>query len=261
MPRYRITLEYDGQPYCGWQAQANGPSVQAAVEAALARLTGEDSRLHGAGRTDAGVHATAQVAHFDLSKPWVPRTLRDGLNALLRPAPISVLETAETPPDFHARFSATGRRYLYRIVNRHVPLALERERAWWIRRPLDERAMHDAAQRLVGHHDFTTFRSIDCQSASALKTLDHLAVARRGDEIEVTAAARSFLHNQVRSMVGSLKLVGQGKWSADDLAGALAARDRRACGPVAPAQGLYLVGVDYASGDQPADHQAQRDVG
>jgi tRNA pseudouridine38-40 synthase len=159
MPRYRITLEYDGQPYCGWQAQANGPSVQSAVEAALVRLTGEASRLHGAGRTDAGVHATAQVAHFDLSKTWEPRALRDGLNALLRPAPVAVLDAAETPPDFHARFSATGRRYLYRIVNRHVPLALERDRAWWVRRPLDAAAMHAAAQRLVGHHDFTTFRS------------------------------------------------------------------------------------------------------
>ena len=246
MPRYRITLEYDGQPYCGWQAQANGPSVQTAVEAALARLTGENSRLYGAGRTDAGVHATAQVAHFDLSKPWLPKALRDGLNALLRPAPIAVLEAAETSPDFHARFSATGRRYLYRIVNRNVPLALERDRAWWVRRPLDATAMHAAAQRLVGHHDFTTFRSVDCQSASPVKTLDHLAVTRHDEEIHVTAAARSFLHNQVRSLVGSLKLVGQEKWSADDLASALAARDRRACGPVAPAHGLYLIGVEYA---------------
>jgi tRNA pseudouridine38-40 synthase len=261
MPRYRITIEYDGGPFCGWQAQANGPSVQTAVEAALEKLTGEFARLFGAGRTDAGVHATAQVAHFDLSREWTAKALRDGLNAHLKPDPIAVLEAAETAADFHARFSATGRRYLYRIINRHVPLALERDRAWWIRRPLDERAMHDAAQRLVGHHDFTTFRSIDCQSASALKTLDRLAVSRHGNEIQVTAAARSFLHNQVRSMVGSLKLVGQGKWSADDLAGALAARDRRACGPVAPAHGLYLVGVDYASGDQPVDQQAQRDVG
>jgi tRNA pseudouridine38-40 synthase len=257
MPRYRITLEYDGQPYCGWQAQANGPSVQTAVEAALARLTGEDQRIYGAGRTDAGVHATAQVAHFDLSKPWVARALRDGLNALLRPAPVAVLDAAEAPPDFHARFSATGRRYLYRIVNRHVPLALERDRAWWVRRPLDAIAMHAAAQRLVGHHDFTTFRSVDCQSASPVKTLDQLAVARHDEEIRVTAAARSFLHNQVRSLVGSLKLVGQEKWSADDLAHALAARDRRACGPVAPAHGLYLVGVEYAgSAEQRVDEEA-----
>lgn len=256
MPRYRITLEYDGQPYCGWQAQANGPSVQSAVEAALARLTGEDSRLYGAGRTDAGVHATAQVAHFDLSKPWDPRALRDGLNALLRPAPVAVLDAAETPPDFHARFSATGRRYLYRIVNRHVPLALERDRAWWVRRPLDATAMHAAAQRLVGHHDFTTFRSVDCQSASPVKTLDRLAVTRHDEEIHVTAAARSFLHNQVRSLVGSLKLVGQEKWSADDLGRALAARDRRACGPVAPAHGLYLVAVEYGSAEQTVDEEA-----
>ena len=256
MPRYRITLEYDGQPYCGCQAQANGPSVQAALEAALARLTGEGARLYGAGRTDAGVHATAQVAHFDLSKPWDPRALRDGLNALLRPAPIAVLEAAETAPDFHARFSATGRRYLYRIVNRHVPLALERDRAWWVRRPLDATAMHAAAQRLVGHHDFTTFRSVDCQSASPVKTLDRLEVTRVDEEIHVTAAARSFLHNQVRSLVGSLKLVGQAKWSADDLANALAARDRRACGPVAPAHGLYLVAVEYGSVEQTVDEEA-----
>ena len=257
MPRYRITLEYDGGPYCGWQAQTNGPSVQMTVEAALVKLTGETPRLFGAGRTDAGVHATAQVAHFDLTRQWSAKALRDGLNAHLRPSPIAVLEAAETAADFHARFSATGRRYLYRIVNRHVPLALELQRAWWVRRPLDAETMHTAAQRLVGHHDFTTFRSIDCQSASALKTLDHLAVTRSDDEIHVTAAARSFLHNQVRSMVGSLKLVGQHKWSADDLAQALAARDRRACGPVAPAHGLYLVGIDYgSSGDQPVDEEA-----
>jgi tRNA pseudouridine38-40 synthase len=257
MPRYRITLEYDGGPFCGWQAQTNGPSVQMTVESALATLTGERPRLHGAGRTDAGVHATAQVAHFDLTKAWTTNGLRDGLNAHLRPFPIAVLEAAETRADFHARFSATGRRYLYRIVNRHVPIALERHRAWWVRRPLDAQAMHAAAQRLVGHHDFTTFRSVDCQSASALKTLDQLAVTQSRDEIHVTAAARSFLHNQVRSIVGSLKLVGQHKWSADDLAQALAARDRRACGPVAPAHGLYLVGVDYgSSGDQPVDGEA-----
>jgi tRNA pseudouridine38-40 synthase len=257
MPRYRITVEYDGGPFCGWQAQINGPTVQMTLEAALARLSGESSRLYGAGRTDAGVHATAQVAHFDLARDWTPRALRDGLNAHLRPVPVAVLDAAETAPDFHARFSATRRRYLYRIVNRHVPLALERDRAWWVRRPLDAEAMHLAAQRLVGHHDFTTFRSVDCQSASAVKTLDHLAVTRHGDEIHVSAAARSFLHNQVRSIVGSLKLVGQDKWSAADLAQALAARDRRACGPVAPAHGLYLVGVDYGpSADQPVDEQA-----
>ncbi|MFW6077317.1 MAG: tRNA pseudouridine(38-40) synthase TruA [Hyphomicrobiales bacterium] len=257
MPRYRITLEYDGAPYCGWQAQANGPSVQSAVEAALVRLTGEDARLYGAGRTDSGVHATAQVAHFDLGRAWTGKALRDGLNAHLRPAPVAVLDAAETAPDFHARFSATGRRYLYRIINRHVPLALERDRAWWVRRPLDAEAMHAAAQRLVGHHDFTTFRSIDCQSASPVKTLDHLAVTRRDEEIQVVAAARSFLHNQVRSLVGSLKLVGQEKWSAEDLTAALAARDRRACGPVAPAHGLYLVAVEYgASADQPVDREA-----
>jgi tRNA pseudouridine38-40 synthase len=245
MPRYLITLEYDGGPFVGWQAQRNGPSVQTTLEAALVKLTGEAPRLHGAGRTDAGVHATGQSAHFDLARPWSARALRDGLNAHLRPHPVAVLDAAQTAEDFHARFSAIHRRYLYRIANRHAPLALERQRAWWVRRPLDVEAMHEAAQRLVGHHDFTTFRSLDCQAASAMKTLDSLAVSRERDEIHVAAAARSFLHNQVRSMVGSLKLVGQNKWTAADLAHALSARDRRACGPVAPAHGLYLVGVDY----------------
>jgi tRNA pseudouridine38-40 synthase len=245
MPRYLITLEYDGGPFVGWQAQTNGPSVQTTLEAALVKLTGEAPRLHGAGRTDAGVHATGQTAHFDLARPWIPRALRDGLNAHLRPHPVAVLDAVQTADDFHARFSAIHRRYLYRIANRHAPLALERHRAWWVRRPLDVEAMHEAAQCLVGHHDFTTFRSLDCQAASAMKTLDQLAVSRVGDEIHVAAAARSFLHNQVRSMVGSLKLVGQNKWTAADLADALSARDRRACGPVAPAHGLYLVGVDY----------------
>jgi tRNA pseudouridine38-40 synthase len=245
MPRYLITLEYDGGPFVGWQAQTNGPSVQTTLEAALVRLTGEAPRLHGAGRTDAGVHAIGQTAHFDLARSWSARALRDGLNAHLRPHPVAVLDAAQTADDFHARFSAIHRRYLYRIANRHAPLALERHRAWWVRRPLDVEAMHEAAQRLVGHHDFTTFRSLDCQARSAMKTLDRLAVTRVCDEVHVAAAARSFLHNQVRSMVGSLKLVGQNKWTAADLAEALSARDRRACGPVAPAHGLYLVGVDY----------------
>jgi tRNA pseudouridine38-40 synthase len=257
MPRYRITLEYDGGPFVGWQAQTNGPSVQTTVEAALAKLTGEAPRLFGAGRTDAGVHAIAQVAHFDLARAWSGGDLRDGLNAHLRPLPVAVIEADEAADDFHARFSATRRRYLYRIVNRPVPLALERDRAWWVKRPLDTQAMHQAAQGLVGHHDFTTFRSVDCQAASPVKTLDRLAVTRCQDEIRITAAARSFLHNQVRSMVGSLKLVGQAKWSAADLTEALSARDRRACGPVAPAYGLYLVGIDYgASGDQAVDREA-----
>jgi tRNA pseudouridine38-40 synthase len=246
MPRYLITLEYDGGPFVGWQAQTNGPSVQTTLEAALVRLTGEAPRLHGAGRTDAGVHATGQVAHFDLARPWIRARLARRAERPSAPPSGRGARRAQTADDFHARFSAIGRRYLYRIVNRHAPLALERHRAWWVRRPLDVEAMHEAAQRLVGHHDFTTFRSLDCQAASAMKTLDRLAVSRVGDEIHVTAAARSFLHNQVRSMVGSLKLVGQNKWTAADLADALSARDRRACGPVAPAHGLYLVGVDYA---------------
>lgn len=245
MPRYRITLEYDGGPFVGWQAQANGPSVQAAVEEALLKLTGAEARVYGAGRTDTGVHALAQVAHFDLEKPWPTKNLRDGLNAHLKPLPIAILEADEAAAEFHARFSATSRHYLYRIIVRRAPLALERGRAWWVARRLEVEAMNEAAQVLVGRHDFTSFRAAECQAASPVKTLDSLAVSLSGEVVEITAAARSFLHNQVRSMVGSLKLVGEGKWSATDLARALAARDRSACGPVAPPDGLYLVRVEY----------------
>jgi tRNA pseudouridine38-40 synthase len=245
MPRYRITVEYNGGPFVGWQAQANGPSVQKAVERAIAKLTGETVAVYGAGRTDAGVHALGQVAHFDLARAWEAETLRDGINAHVKPDPIAVIEAAEAPADFHARFSATARHYLYRIIDRRAPLALERGRAWWLPRRLDAEAMHAAAQRLVGRHDFTTFRSSECQAASPVKTLDLLEVSRFEGEIRCRASARSFLHHQVRSMVGSLKLVGEGKWSADDLTRALQAHNRAACGPVAPAQGLYLVKVDY----------------
>ncbi|MBZ0138398.1 MAG: tRNA pseudouridine(38-40) synthase TruA [Pseudorhodoplanes sp.] len=245
MPRYRIVIEYDGTPFSGWQFQADAPSVQGAIEDAIAALTGERATIQGAGRTDAGVHAFGQVAHFDLARQLATDTIRDGLNAHLRPHPVAVLAAARVADSFNARLSATRRHYLYRIVNRRPDLTLDRNRAWRIPRPLDVPAMHAAAQRLVGHHDFTTFRSTECQARSPLKTLDRLDVVRDGEEVRVITCARSFLHNQVRSMVGSLALVGDGKWSADDVAAALAARDRTACGQVAPPEGLYLVRVDY----------------
>jgi tRNA pseudouridine38-40 synthase len=245
VPRYKLTLEYDGTPFVGWQVQENGTSVQGVLMAAIEAFSGEAVPVQGAGRTDTGVHALGQVAHFDLAKEHEPDTVRDALNAHLRPHPVAVLAAERAAADFDARRSAVRRHYLYRIANRRPDLALDRLRAWRVPRPLDAAAMHAAAQRLVGKHDFTTFRSSECQAKSPEKTLDRLDVARRGDEIEVTAVARSFLHNQVRSMVGSLVAVGEGKWSADDLAGALEARDRAACGPVAPPQGLYLVRVDY----------------
>jgi tRNA pseudouridine38-40 synthase len=245
MPRYKLTLEYDGTPYVGWQMQENGASVQGRLAEAIKSFSGEDAIPRGAGRTDAGVHALGQVAHFDLAKEWSTGTVRDALNAVLRPDPISVLSCEIASGDFDARFTAKSRHYLYRIVDRRSPLALERERAWGVFRALDAKAMDAAAQVLVGHHDFTTFRSTECQADSPQKTLDRLAVSRHGEIIRVEASARSFLHNQVRSMVGSLKLVGEGKWTASDLEAALAAKDRARCGPVAPAHGLYLVRVEY----------------
>jgi tRNA pseudouridine38-40 synthase len=245
MPRYKLTLEYDGTPFVGWQMQENGPSVQARLAEAIKAFSGEEAVPRGAGRTDAGVHALGQVAHIDLAKDWPPWKVRDAVNVQLRPDPISVLACEPAAPDFDARFSAIARHYLYCIVNRRGPLALGRDRAWQVPHALDAGAMHEAAQVLVGHHDFSTFRSAECQASSPVKTLDRLAVARKGEEIRVEAAARSFLHNQVRSMVGSLKLVGEGKWTARDLRDALEARTRGACGPVAPACGLYLVRVEY----------------
>ena len=245
MPRYKLTIEYDGTPYAGWQMQENAASVQGRLAEAVKAFSGEDTILRGAGRTDAGVHARGQVAHVDLAKDWAEEKVRDALNAQIRPDPISVLSCIKVADDFDARFSAKARHYLYRIVARRSPLALDRYRAWGVYRPLDAAAMHDAAQALLGHHDFTTFRSTECQSASPVKTLDRLSVSGHGEDIRIEASARSFLHNQVRSMVGSLKLVGEGKWRNRDLKAALAAQDRSACGPVAPPHGLYLVRVDY----------------
>jgi tRNA pseudouridine38-40 synthase len=245
MPRYKLVIEYDGTPFAGWQVQAVGVTVQGILMAALESFVGERTAVQGAGRTDAGVHALAQVAHVDLARDWDCDTVRDALNAYLRPHPIAVLNAERVADDFDARFSATQRHYRYRIVNRRPDLALERNRAWRVARPLDVDAMHVAAQALVGRHDFTTFRAAECQAKSPVKTLGRLAVERQGEEVLVHASARSFLHHQVRSMVGSLVLVGDGKWRVEDLAAALAARDRSACGQVAPPDGLYLVGVDY----------------
>ena len=245
MPRYKLILEYDGTGFVGWQRQDNGPSVQAAIEEAIARFAGEAVGVQAAGRTDAGVHALGQVAHVDLARDWDADVVRDALNHHLRPAAIVVRAAARAADDFHARFSATGRVYRYRIVNRRAPLALERHRAWWVPRPLDAGAMNAAARRLVGRHDFTSFRAAECQAKSPLKTLDALDVARAGETITITARARSFLHRQVRNMVGTLKLVGEGRWTAEDVAAALEAHDRAAAGPTAPAEGLYLVSVSY----------------
>ena len=246
MPRYKLTIEYNGQPYVGWQAQAGGGSVQNVLEDGVKSFCGQDVRVYGAGRTDAGVHALGQVAHIDLETSVRLDTLRDAVNSHMRPHPVAIVEVEEVPDTFEARFSATSRHYLYRIINRRAPLTLDRHQAWLVFKQLDASAMHDAAQVLIGLHDFTTFRSTQCQAKSPVKTLDVLSVSRYGEEIEVTASARSFLHNQVRSLVGSLKLVGEGRWTKRDLEKALQAKDRAACGPVAPADGLYLMKVDYA---------------
>jgi tRNA pseudouridine38-40 synthase len=245
MPRYKLTIEYDGAPFCGWQVQENCLSVQGALEAAVKAICGEEVRVHGAGRTDAGVHALGQVAHCDIAKHFVPGRFRDGLNAHLRPHPIAVLSAEIVPDSFEARFSAKKRHYLYRISNHRSNLALDIGRVWRVPRTLDSQAMHAAAQVLVGKHDFTTFRDTECQAKSPEKTLDQLDVVREGDAVSIITSARSFLHSQVRSMVGSLVWVGEGRWTSDDLAAALAARNRAACGPVAPPEGLYLVRVDY----------------
>jgi tRNA pseudouridine38-40 synthase len=245
MPRYKLTIEYDGRPFVGWQIQDNGPTVQGVLAAAAEAFSGEKVVIYGAGRTDAGVHALAQVGHVDLSKAWDTDTVRDAMNAHLRPHPVAVLSAEQVDDTFDARFSARKRHYLYRIINRRADLTFERGRAWRIPKMLNSAAMHAAAQRLVGRHDFTTFRNVECQAKSPVKTLDQLDVHRIKDDIHVMAAARSFLHTQVRSMVGALALVGEGKWTADDVSAALEKRDRTACAPVAPPDGLYLTSVDY----------------
>ena len=245
MTRFALTLEFDGGPFMGLQRQEHGPSVQQAVEGAVHAVTGETVTMHSAGRTDSGVHALAMVSHVDVEKPLTPFRLMEALNAHLRPAPIAVLACEAKPDDWHARFSCIGRSYLYRIRNRRAPLTLEKGRAWRVARPLDADAMHRAAQALVGRHDFTTFRSAHCQAESPVKTLDRLDVRREGERVVVDAAARSFLHHQVRSMVGCLQLVGRGKWSATDLAAALEARDRHALGYNAPPDGLYFAAALY----------------
>lgn len=245
MPRYKLTIEYDGGGFVGWQRTDTGPSVQGALEAAAFAFSGESQEVIGAGRTDSGVHALGQIGHVDFSKPHRPDTVRDALNAHLLPQPIAVIAAEQVADDFHARFSAIARTYLYRIADRRPPLTLTRGQVWRIPVRLDVEAMHAAAQALIGEHDFTTFRDAQCQAKSPQKTLDVLDVARAGDEIHIWTKARSFLHRQVRSMAGSLVEVGRGKWAIDDVSRALKARDRAACGPVAPADGLCLMRVDY----------------
>lgn len=245
MPRYRLTIEYDGGRYHGYQAQPGLASVQGALEAAVLGFCGETVRVSSAGRTDAGVHATGQVVHIDLTRDWPPETVRNALNAHLVPQPIGVLDASIAPEGWHARFSATERRYRYRILNRASPPALDQGRVWHVKKPLDAVAMHAAAQVLIGHHDFTTFRDLACQAKSPMKTLDVATVRREADEVILEFASRSFLHRQVRSMAGTLTEVGVGRWTRADVAAALAAKDRRACGPVAPSDGLYLTGVSY----------------
>ena len=245
MTRWRLTIEFDGGPFMGWQRQDHGPSVQQTLEEALERMTGERATFTAAGRTDAGVHALAMPVHVDVTKSLTPHRLREGLNALVRPQPVSVLDVEEVADDWHARFSCLGRSYVYRILNRRAPPALDRGRVWHIPVLLDVEAMQRGAALMVGKHDFTTFRSVQCQSDSPVKTLDRLDVRRVGDEIHVEAAARSFLHHQVRSMVGCLALVGRGQWSASDIGKALEARDRAALGLNAPPHGLYFAGATY----------------
>lgn len=245
MPRYKLTIEYDGSGFVGWQRQSNGPSVQGTVEEALAHLYQEDLTLFAAGRTDAGVHATGQVGHFDGPGNLSADKVRDALNHHMRPLPVAILASEMVDDDFHARFSATGRAYLFRILNRKAPPTLEQKRVWWVPVKLNAEAMHEAAQHLLGHHDFTTFRATECQANSPMKTLDRLDVSRVGDEIHVTTAARSFLHHQVRNMVGTLKLVGMGSWKPADVKRALEAKSRAAGGPTCPPDGLYLTGVRY----------------
>jgi tRNA pseudouridine38-40 synthase len=245
MPRYKLTIEYDGTPFSGWQRQSERPSVQQALEEALYRMSGETVTTQAAGRTDAGVHALAQTAHVDLTKAWDPFRIREALNFHLRPAPVVIIAVEAVSDAFEARFSAKARHYEYRILNRRAPPALDRNQVWHVPMPLDAALMDQAAGQILGLHDFTTFRSSECQAKSPMRTLDHFAVRREFEHIVITASARSFLHHQVRSMVGSLKLVGEGKWPVEQLRAVLDARDRSRCGAMAPSAGLYLVGVDY----------------
>lgn len=268
MPRYRLTVEYDGTPYVGFQRQANGYAVQEAMEKAVLKFAGEEVTIHVAGRTDTGVHALGQVCHVDLARDWDARRVMDAMNAHLVMADegVSILDAEKMDDEFHARFSARTRHYLYRIVNRHTPIPLERQRAWWVRRPLDIDAMQDAAAVLLGTHDFTTFRAVQCQSKSPVKTLDEIAFARNGEIVEARLSARSFLHNQVRSIVGTLKLVGEGRWTKQDVVDVLEARDHQRCGALAPPHGLYLVKVDYDVAFTPLDttpppHRRKRRAG
>ncbi|MCD7058889.1 tRNA pseudouridine(38-40) synthase TruA [Pelagibacterium xiamenense] len=245
MPRYKLTIEYDGTPFVGWQRQADALSVQEALETAILAFSGEDVRTQTAGRTDAGVHALGQVAHFDLEREWDPFRISEALNFHLKPHPVAILACEAVGGDFEARFSATARHYEYRILNRRARPALEASRVWHVSVPLDAEAMHKAAKPLLGKHDFTTFRSAQCQANSPIRTLDRLDVSREGEMVVIRASARSFLHHQVRSLVGSLKLVGEGKWAVADVRAALETRDRTRCGAMAPSAGLYLVAVDY----------------
>jgi len=248
MPRYKLTVEYDGRPYCGWQRQANGLSVQEVIERAVTGFTGETITLFGAGRTDAGVHATGQVAHLDLTRDWAEDTVRDALNAHMREERVAIIKAERVGDDFDARFSARKRWYLYRIFNRRAPPAVTRGQVWWVWKELDVEAMHEAAQGLVGTHDFNTFRSTHCQAKNPIRTLEELSVTKGpGDEVHITAMAQSFLHNQIRSFAGTLKLVGEHRWSKNDVIAALEARDRTRCGPVAPPDGLYLTKVEYGT--------------
>jgi tRNA pseudouridine38-40 synthase len=245
MPRYKLTIEYDGTHFNGWQSQADRRAVQDALSAAIEGFCGEKVTVFGAGRTDSGVHALGQVAHIDLEKEAAPDKLRDAVNFHLKPHAVAILNAEQVGVGFDARFSARRRHYSYRIINRRAPLTVDKDRAWLVHAPLDAPAMHEAGQVLIGKHDFTTFRSAHCQAKSPVKTMDEVSVSRYGEEIEIVCRARSFLHNQVRSIVGSLKQVGEGRWSAADMRRALEAADRAACGPVAPPQGLYLFQVDY----------------